>query len=216
MADMGERREYTRRALLGAAAATGAGMAMAAADGAPAAAASNEAAGGRRPVARESLTVVDEQGRQRFLAATRKPPVIIDGQVLPPSRRQGDDDATWLIFNEEHGSERGGIVAASDTAQLTLDFANAQGITMGTSWQGKTGLAAVSFNEMPDPSLPIEQVSAAPQRAALGWVSEFGAVLSLNDSRGRTRILLQVDNDDVARIKILDAHGNVVAQLPPG
>jgi hypothetical protein len=98
-------------------------------------------------------------------------------------------------------------VAASDTAQLTLDFANAQGITLGTSWQGKTGLAAVSFNQMPDPSLPPDQVHSVPQRAALGWTS---------DSGGRTRILLQVDANDVPRIQILDAHGNVVAQLPPG
>jgi hypothetical protein len=199
---------------MAAGAATAAGLAAGVAESPRAAAA--DGPDGRRVVARESLTLTDEQGRQRFLATSRKPPVIIDGQVLPASKRQGDDNATWLIFNEDQGSERGGIVAAHDTAQLTLDFANAQGITLGTSWQGKTGLAAVSFNQMPDPSLPIDQVPAVPQRAALGWVSDFGAVLTLNDSRGRTRILLQVDADDVPRIQVLDAQGKVVAQLPPG
>jgi hypothetical protein len=206
---------YTRRTAMAAGAAAAAGLAASVAARPPVAEAA-DGSDGRQVVAKESLTLVDEQGRQRFLATASKPPVVIDGTVLPPSKRQGDDHATWLIFNEDQGSERGGIVAASDTAQLTLDFANAQGITLGTSWQGKTGLAAVSFNQMPDPSLPPDQVHSVPQRAALGWTSDFGALLSLNDSGGRTRILLQVDANDVPRIQILDAHGNVVAQLPPG
>jgi hypothetical protein len=42
-----------------------------------------------------------------------------------------------------------------------------------------------------------------------------GALLFLNDSKGQTRIALQVDGDDVPTIKIFDAQGNVVAQLPP-
>jgi len=92
-----------------------------------------------------------------------------------------------LIVNAR--SERGGIVAAATGAQLSLDFANAQAFTLGTEWQGKSGFAAVTFNQMPDPALPIEQVARVPQRAALGRTPGLGAVLSLNDSNGRTRIL---------------------------
>jgi hypothetical protein len=208
---MNERSTYTRRALLGTAAAAAAGVAASVPGMAAAGSGEDD-----QMVASDTLKLVDEQGRQRFLASSTKPPVIIDGQVIPASQRQGDEHATWLIFNEDQGSERGGIVAAATAAQLSLDFANAQAITLGTEWQGKSGLAAVTFNQMPDPALPIEQVTSVPQRAALGWTSGFGAFLSLNDSNGRTRILLQVDEQDVPRIQILDGQGKVVVQFPPG
>jgi hypothetical protein len=74
------------------------------------------------------------------------------------------------------------------------------------------------MRQMPDPSIPIEDLKPedAPPRVLLGTDNVGdGSLLFLYDSKGRPRISLQVDGDDVPRIQILDADGNVVAQLPP-
>ncbi|MGW0515733.1 hypothetical protein [Crossiella sp. NPDC003009] len=94
---------------------------------------------------RGSFTVRDRRGRQRVLADTRRPPVIIGGQVIPAEQRQGPEHGTYLIFNDEHGSERGGIVAGASEASVSLDYPNAQALTLGTRWQGEHGAAALFF-----------------------------------------------------------------------
>jgi hypothetical protein len=83
--------------------------------------------------------LVDEQGRQRVLADTEKPPIIIDGRTLPASDRRGPDQATYLIFNGDEGSERGGVIASSDGGQLSFDHPNAQGLTLGAGARGDRG-----------------------------------------------------------------------------
>ncbi|MGH3620438.1 MAG: hypothetical protein ACRDQ5_01425, partial [Sciscionella sp.] len=111
-------------------------------------------------------------------------------------------------------SERGGVTASANSASFSLDYTNAQAITIGTEWSGKDGGAALSMSEMPDPGLPAERAHAV-ERVALQCRTGHGAMLALNDSKGRQRIVLEVDGDDVPRIRILDERGAVVAQLPP-
>jgi hypothetical protein len=80
------------------------------------------------------------------------------------------------------------------------------------------GLSQLNMRQMPDPSIPIEDLKPedAPPRVLLATDNVGdGSLLFLYDSKGRERIKLQVDGDDVPRIQILDADGNVVAQLPP-
>ncbi|MFD6160537.1 hypothetical protein ACFWF7_31845 [Nocardia sp. NPDC060256] len=62
------------------------------------------------------FTVVDRRGKQRFLLATRKPPIILGGKTYPEETRGGPDDGTYLIFNDDNGDEKGGIVALSEIA----------------------------------------------------------------------------------------------------
>lgn len=161
-----------------------------------------------------SLTVVDPNGSQRFLADTQKPPVIIGGQTYAAELREGPADATYLIFNDSEGNERGGIVADTSGGQVSLDYPNQQAITLFAGAVGQEGAATLTMVEAPDPTLPIEQVTSSIHRVQLGWTTPSGAILELSDSQGRARILLQVDADDVARIQILDATGQVVSQLP--
>lgn len=160
-----------------------------------------------------SFTVRDNRGRQRLLADTRRPPILIGGKVIPAEQRQGPEHGTYLIFNDENGSERGGIVAGASEASLSLDYANAQALTLATRWQGEHGATALFFKQMPDPSLPVEQTPPMPTRVELVWSTADGAVLALNDSKGRPRIVISVDAQDVPGIRVLDEQGNVVSDL---
>ncbi|SPL88302.1 unnamed protein product [[Actinomadura] parvosata subsp. kistnae] len=162
--------------------------------------------------ARESFRVVDRRGRQRFLASSTKPPVIIGGRTYPADQRQGPE-GTYLIFNDGDGSEKGGIVASSAGASLSLDYGNAQAITMAARWEGVHGAAMLEMKHMPDPALPVEQVPAMPPRVQLGYSTAEGAFLVLSDSRGRPRIVLEIDADDTPVIKVLDPEGNVTGRL---
>ncbi|SES30320.1 hypothetical protein [Lentzea albida] len=160
-----------------------------------------------------SFTVRDNRGRQRLLADTRRPPILIGGKVIPAEQRQGPEHGTYLVFNDENGSERGGIVAGASEASLSLDYANAQALTLATRWQGEHGATALFFKQMPDPSLPVEQTPPTPTRVELVWSTADGAVLALNDSKGRPRIVISVDAQDVPGIRVLDEQGNVVSDL---
>lgn len=211
---MGTSRRYSRRAVLGAAAAATAGTAAAAATGASAAAA-DDGKSTRDPVARHSMKVVDDQHRQRFLADTEKPPIIIDGKTYPPSQRQGPDHATWLIFNDDDGSERGGIVASTDGGQLSFDYPNAQGMTLLAQRDGQSGTAGLFVAQMPDPNLGPTQVTQVFSGVWAGWGSNSGSQVILGDTKGRARVVVQVDTHDVPSILFLDEEGKVTFQLPP-
>lgn len=177
-------------------------------------AAATLAAAAAEPRVAQSFTVRDNRGRQRVLADTRRPPVIIGGKVIPAEQRQGPEHGTYLIFNDENGSERGGIVAGASEASFSLDYLNAQAVTLGTKWQGEHGATALFFKQMPDPRLPVEQTPPMPTRVELVWSTGDGAVLALNDSKGRPRIVLSVDAQDVPSIRVLDENGAVVGSLP--
>ncbi len=163
---------------------------------------------------RPAFTVRDYRGRQRVLADTRRPPVLIGGRVIPADQRQGPERGTYLIFNDENGDERGGVVAGASQASFSLDYVNAQAITLGTQWQGPHGATALFFKQMPDPSLPVEQTPPMPTRVELVWSTGDGSVLALNDSEGRPRIVLSVDARDVPSIRVLDENGAVVGSVP--
>lgn len=52
-------------------------------------------------------------------------------------------------------------------------------------------------------------------RVILGRDRDGAAVLALNDSKGRPRIMLSVDSNDVPSFKFLDEDGKVTLSLPP-
>lgn len=201
-------RATRRRTVLGAAAVVMGGVVAA-----PGRAAA-EGAGTSPDEVTDAFRVVDRRHRQRLLVSADKPPVIIGGRTYPAEQRQGPDHATYVIFNDDEGSEKGGIVASTTGASVSLDYPNAQAVTLATRWEGTQGAAVLFMKQMPDPTLPVEQVPPMPNRIELGYSTPEGAFLVLNDSAGRPRILLEVDGADRARIRILDADGEVVGQLP--
>ena len=167
---------------------------------------------------RKKLKLVDNEGKQRFLQQSTKPPVFLQGRKIPASQRGGDPDGSYFIFNDENQDERGGITVDPNVAQLSFDYPTVDALHLNAVNEGTAGASQLSMREMPDPSIPIEDLKPedAPPRVLLGTDNVGdGSLLFLYDSNGRPRIALQVDGDDVPRIQILDADGNVVAQLPP-
>jgi hypothetical protein len=167
---------------------------------------------------RKQLQLVDKTNRQRFLLQSTKPPVILNGKVYPPEQRGGPDDGSYFIFNDSNENERGGITVDPSVAQLSFDYPTVDAVHLNAVNSGAAGAAQLSMRQMPDPSIPIEDLKPedAPPRVLLGTDNVGdGSLLFLYDSKGRPRITLQVDGNDVPAIQVLDADGNVVAQLPP-
>ncbi len=207
-----------RNALRGAAAAGVIGTAGALTAGASAAASDRHETSVGALHVRKQLQLVDQEGQQRFLHQSTKPPIFLNGEVIPADQRSGPDDASYFIFNDQNQSEKGGITVDSNFAQLSFDYPTVDALHLSAENEGSVGAAQLWMRQMPDPSIPPEELTPedAPQRVLLGTDNVGdGALLFLYDSKGRPRITLQVDGDDVPRIQILDADGNVVAQLPP-
>jgi hypothetical protein len=201
------------------------GAAAAAAIGATGALTSSASAAGRLAKTvvgplkvRKRLKLVDREDQQRFLQQSTKPPVFLQGKKYPASARQGPEDGSYFIFNDENQNERGGIIVDPGVAQLSFDYPTVDALHLNAVNQDAAGASQLSMREMPDPSIPPEELTPedAPPRVLLGTSNVGdGSLLFLYDSNGRPRIALQVDGNDVPRIQILDADGNVVAQLPP-
>lgn len=160
-------------------------------------------------VARKSIRLEDESGRQRFLATTSKPAAIVDGVE---HERGGDDDGTYLVFNDETGTEKGGIIVTSTGGMVSLDWAKHDAIHLETEYQGADGRASLVMRHMPDPDLPTG--AGTTLGLSLHCSTEWGTGLQLCDSHGSPRIILEVDVNDVPSIRILDEKGNVVMRLP--
>ncbi|CAM4451214.1 hypothetical protein NONI108955_29640 [Nocardia ninae] len=159
-----------------------------------------------------SFTVVDRRGTQRFLLATQKPPIILGGKTYPAQTRGGPDECSALVFNDENGDEKGGIVAASDGALIALDYPNGDAIHLQTSWEDKVGGAALVITHIGDPTTPID-AAKHPLAVQLSADTEEGTALTLCDPQGRARIKLRVAMDGTPSIAILDEHGGVVREL---
>lgn len=205
---------FDRRTMLrGALAATGVGAVAGAAR--PSSAGASSATQPFR--VRHQLQLIDDARRQRFLLSSTKPPVFVQGREFPAEARGGPPHASYLIFNDEDQNEKGGIIGSDSGAQISFDYPNVQGVTLGTGFVGDAGAAQLSMHQMPDPDIPVEELRPedVPIRVLLGTSNVGdGSLLFLFDSAGRPRITLHVDGDDIPRIRILAADGSVVAELP--
>jgi hypothetical protein len=219
MPDVGKTRPSRRTMLRSVAAVTGIGAAGVVTRPGDASAAT--VASGARPdrplQVRRLFRLLDREGLQRFRLSSTKPPVYVDGTTYPASDRQGPDDGTWITFNDQNQNEKGGLTASTTGASISFDYLHSQGVTLATQFEADAGAAGLIVTQMPDPSIPLADLTAAdaPERIILYTdTAGSGSLLNLCDSEGRPRITLQVDGNDVPRIQILDPAGNVVAQLP--
>ncbi len=158
-----------------------------------------------------SFKVIDRRGRQRFLLETSKPPIILGGKTYPAAERNGPD-GSYLLFNDQNGDEKGGIIAAADGAAITLDYPNGDAIHLQAEWRDKTGGASLFMRHMGDPATPVEEAKH-PMGLRLFADTENGTGLTLCDPQGRPRIQLRVAMDGTPSIAILDEQGAVVKQL---
>ncbi|WP_280382567.1 hypothetical protein [Nocardia wallacei] len=163
------------------------------------------------PTTEGSFTVVDNRGKQRFLLATAKPPIILGGKTYPAQTRQGPE-ASYLLFNDENGNEKGGIVASGSGAQISFDYPNGDAIHLGANWEGEPAGAALTMKNMGDPNTSPEEANH-PMGVRLFADTRNGTGLTLCDPQGRPRISLRVAPDGTPSIAILDEHGAIIRQL---
>jgi hypothetical protein len=184
------------------------------------------------------ITVVDPHGARRVVLAHDAPPSIYRGKSLP---RQGSPGMATAIFYDERGDEiggiafgkgpdgRGGEMISFDYSRLPLD-----GIKMGLDETTEGGGAYLILRDAPPADLdvdlpeylaeierkqPGEQTKkfAAHARTRIRLSTEGNdAEVVLTDTRGKKRIIIGVDREDRASIRILDADGKVVARIPDG
>ena len=82
------------------------------------------------PTVETPFRIVDKRGRQAFSFSTSRPSVLHCGQVIPPTARNSHDPATYLIFNDENGDERGGLLASASQTSFSLDYPNCEAVTV--------------------------------------------------------------------------------------
>jgi hypothetical protein len=76
------------------------------------------------PMTCREFTIVDRRGRQRFHFTSTKPPILLADAEVPAAQRATPDSASYLVFNDEHGDERGGPIASANRISLSLDYSN--------------------------------------------------------------------------------------------
>jgi hypothetical protein len=183
--------------------------------------------------------------RMSLFDADHKPEICVGGQEFPGLRQgyggsgisfyngQGDE-CGGLVFGSQQlpdGKYEQGLMLAFDA------FQQDQMLYLSASDTGGKRDASLEIWHRPKHSI-LEDLHALQEAKAHGaqakteevrrrmfkehfrrlsvGMSEDGAVaVTMNDSRGRTRIRIVVDSQDCPRIEILDEAGEVVYSLPP-
>lgn len=187
----------------------------------------------------ERLNIVDKEGKPRLvLAGPGVPPGTIDGRTLHSETRPPG----ILFFNDE-GDECGGLIfsgqrepdgTVSSGASLTFDrWKQDQVVQLIYGQQGDSyfyGFIGVDRPEMKLPEMVdrfekaraeeddaalAELQALSPMRFFLGRERDGGVTLFMMDSKGRPRIRMRVDANDVPRLEFLDEEGKVSFSLPP-
>lgn len=160
------------------------------------------------------FTIVDQRGRQAFSFTTTKPPVLHQGRTIPAAERNVPDRGSYLVFNDENGDERGGLVTTARNVFLSMDWPNCDALSLGVEVGDANSVAGLLVRSMPDPDLPIEKAwNGSATAAQIGWSSAHGSCVVLHDSQGQPRLVLSVDRDNVPHIQVLDADGSVIRDL---
>jgi len=183
------------------------------------------------------IDIVEPDGTLRMVISdqARFPGVIVKNKEVYAHK---DRVAAGMIFFNDEGTENGGLIfggkkdangEVSSYGHLSFDrYLQDQVLTEDASEEGANRQVAIDFVDRPDwpvtdlLSLPQNQwknfVESHPQphqRIHLGRNADTSASLVLKDQDGRPRIVIEVAADGNPVLKLLDASGKVVSQLPP-
>lgn len=188
----------------------------------------------------ERINIVDKQGKVRMVLSSPElsPKPVVAGQTL--GGRDNEPSAGILFYNED-GDECGGLTFANKSIGLCFDQYQQDQIVVlryDESELGKT--YGLQITDVPDLTLPqwldlirpvIRMEDDAERSRAweelrdkgllradrifVGKNTDGDATVTVADSKGRSRIRMRVDANDVPKIEILDADGNVTFSLPP-
>ena len=160
----------------------------------------------------ERINVVDPTGVTRVVIANaeRFPLPRLDGKEYPRAVQPAG-----LVFYDAKGDELGGV-AITDAemgrvAALAFDYPNYDAIGLSTRSDAGGGgsVTGLHINSRPPAGLDVIEASRVVERRIGIHNREENAEIILADTQGRDRIRLVVDDQDRARIEVLDAQGAV-------
>jgi hypothetical protein len=171
--------------------------------------------------------------------------VIANSSALPGAFFKGreitrpEPRGAGMIFLNDEGTENGGLTfdgrktdgKVSQSGHLSFDqYEQDQVISLDQGESNGRRHATLSFNDMPDASLPydllprmdtpevqaeIQKIGVGAERVRLGKTTDRSSVLELKDAKGRPRLVLKVAADGAATIDFVDEAGKVVRTLTP-
>lgn len=200
-------------------------------------------AAGDETITAQRINIVEPDGTLRLVVtnAAQFPGMIIRGHEY---EHPGRIAAAGLVFFNDEATETGGLIFAgaanpaghSSGVHLSYDnFEQDQVVVLASSDDGpKERMARLEFVDRPDWSIldlvkptqgddtesgasSSDHLSHGDQparRMRLAREVDGSVALTLCDAAGQPRIVLHVDGDGEAAIRVLDANGEVVGRLP--
>ncbi len=185
----------------------------------------------------QRINIVEPDGTLRMVISdqARFPGIIVKNKEVYAHK---DRVAAGMVFYNQEGTENGGLIfggskspdgTVSSYGHLSFDrYLQDQVLTEDATEDGASRQVAIDFIDRPD--WPITDLVALPQsqwkdfvtshpmphqRIHLGRNADKSASLVLKDQDGRPRVVIEVAADGTPVLKLLDAQGKVVSQLPP-
>ena len=193
----------------------------------------------------ERINIVDPDGQRKMALfdSAHKPEIFMAGEEFA-GLRQGSIPACGILFYNGEGDECGGLIFGSRQLEdgtyeqgllLAFDaFRNDQVLFLSAEESAGNRTAALQIWDRPPGSLvqDLKALQAATdpasrqavrervaqghaQRLSLGTASDHSLALSMNDSKGRTRLRVAIDAQDRPKLEFLDENGAVTASMPP-
>ena len=159
------------------------------------------------------IDVVEPDGTLRMVISNhdKLPPVIIKGkeQKMAEARPQ----AGMLFYNDE-GTENGGLIFGGKKNEKGEVVNSGGSLSFDKYGAGQIiQLAGVDDKDHQFAGLAVGQ---GGQRIWIGHSESGAANVSLSDSNGKNRIVMQVGADGTPSLVFFDAQGHVVQALAPG
>lgn len=186
-------------------------------------------------VTAQRIDIVEPDGTPRLIitSAARLPGGIARGEEFP---HPGRTDLAGVLFFNDEGTETGGLLFAGKEgeggAHLSFDnYEQDQVIVLDShdagpdartvqlefwdrpNWSMYDVVAAEAAGDPDAFDKAIAEEGGATRRLRLAREQDTSIGLTMSDSQGRARIVLKVSDDD-AYVRVLDADGDTVAQLP--
>jgi hypothetical protein len=160
------------------------------------------------------INVVEPDGTLRMVISDhdKLPGVIVKGKEQPPNPSDPRPQAGMLFYNDE-GSENGGLIfgghlngkgeVVDGGVSLSFDrYADGQILQLAGVDDATDHFAGLSVGDK-------------SQRVWVGRTDDGNATVSLMDTKGHERIVMQVDKDGTPSLRFLDEKGKTLQQLAP-
>ena len=160
------------------------------------------------------IDVVEPDGTLRMVLSnkSRLPPVIVKGQERP-EMGEPRPQAGILFYNDE-GTENGGLIFGGRKNEKGEIVDSGGSLSFDKYGAGQIiQLAGVDDKDDRFAGMGITQ---GGQRIWIGRDDPNSASVSLTDSKGKRRIIMQVAADGTPSLAFFDAEGHLIQDLAPG